>query len=99
MTVPGALFVTVSAIVAIGLSGYYGYMAWQQPEKLRKSQLRHLDELQHHPLSGISRGWVESESWIWWVRIGSILMFLISTLGLLFVILSLFGWISLPIEG
>lgn len=99
MTVPGALFVIVFAVVGIGLSGYCGYMAWQQPDKLRKSQLRHLDELQKHPLSGISRSWVESESWVWWVRIGSLLMFLISALGLFFVILSLFGSISLPLEG
>jgi len=89
MTVAGTFFVIIFGFLGIALAVYYSFMSWRYPKKLQESQLKHMDNVQKHPLYGISRAWVKSESWIWSVRLGSVFIFLVSLVALVFALLSL----------
>jgi hypothetical protein len=56
-----------------------------------------IDKLGKHPLAGVSRLWVASASWIWFVRVASIFMFLGTCFALILALLSLAGFVTLPL--
>jgi hypothetical protein len=93
----GILFWMIIGLFNVAVSLYYIVMSWRHPVQLQQAQLERIDKLGKHPLAGVSRLWVASASWIWFVRVASIFMFLGTCFALILALLSLAGFVTLPL--
>jgi len=83
---PGAgeiLFVLLVLALVVGTLGYYWYLAWLRPPMLFDLGRRISDETPPcWPLRSISRRWMQTRSWLWFIRaITSITLLIILGLG------------------
>jgi hypothetical protein len=98
MDAGGILFWAIFGLLGCAVAVYYIIMSWRHPDQLQQAQLDQIEKPRKHPLARISRAWVASASWIWFVRVASVFLFLLACFALVLALLSLAGLVTLPLS-
>jgi hypothetical protein len=89
----GAAVYILVAIIGIAITGVYGYHAWTDPEKLRRTALRNLESgmFRWWPFREASKQWIGTPSYLWIVRIGAALVLIAFAAMIVLTILAITG--------